>query len=118
MTSQRPLGWHWLADLYDCKRLPTDPGVLEEILVTAAKLAKATVVQSCFHRFSPWGLSGVVVIAESHLAAHTWPERDAMCLDLFSCSESIQAKTAIDYVAEQVGATEVRTRCELRGAFS
>ncbi|MEQ1825645.1 MAG: adenosylmethionine decarboxylase [Pirellula sp.] len=115
MNPSVPLGWHWLVDMQECAQLPTDPQSLEAILLEAARLARATVVQSCFHRFSPHGLSGVVVIAESHLAAHTWPEHRAMCLDLFSCSESILAGPAIDYIGEQVAAGKINRRCELRG---
>lgn len=84
-------------------------------MVAAAKMAGATVVQSCFHKFSPHGLSGVVVIAESHLAAHTWPEHNAMCLDLFSCSDKIKAQVAIDFIAAEIDAAEVKQRNVIRG---
>ena len=84
-------------------------------MITAAKKSGATVVQSCFHQFSPYGLSGVVVIAESHLAAHTWPEHNAMCLDLFSCSDKIKAQVAIDYIAAEIQAGTVNQRNVARG---
>jgi len=109
------LGWHWLVDFFQCVKLPTEPFILEAILVTAAEMAGATVVQSCFHRFSPHGLSGVVVIAESHLAAHTWPEHHALCLDIFSCSQKIHAQTAIDYIAEKIQARKIAQRLVSRG---
>ena len=111
------LGRHWLVDFYQCQKLPVECGLLESLLVTAAELAGATVVQSCFHRFSPFGLSGVVVIAESHLAAHTWPEHQALCIDIFSCSEKIQAQVAIAYIAEQVQAEIVERRDIVRGGL-
>lgn len=109
------LGWHWLVDFFQCTKLPTDPLVLETIMVTAAKMAGATVVQTCFHKFSPHGLSGVVVIAESHLAVHTWPEHNAMCLDLFSCSDKINAQIAIDFIAAEIQAGKVDRRTVTRG---
>ena len=109
------LGWHWLVDFYQCSHLPTEPSVLEAILIKAAELAGATVVQSCFHQFSPHGLSGVVVIAESHLAAHTWPEHQAMCIDLFSCSPKINVQVAIDFIAEKIQAGKVDCRNLKRG---
>ena len=109
------LGWHWLVDFYRCARLPTEPQVLESILVFAAESAGATVVQSCFHQFSPYGLSGVVVIAESHLAAHTWPEHHAMCIDLFSCSDKIRVEIAIKLIAEKIGAGSIEKRKIERG---
>lgn len=109
------MGWHWLVDFFQCANLPTDSVILESILVTAVEKAGATVVQSCFHQFSPYGLSGVVVIAESHLAAHTWPEHCSMCIDLFSCSDKIQAQVAIDYIAEKIQAGKIDQRHILRG---
>lgn len=84
-------------------------------MVAAAKMAGATVVQTCFHKFSPHGLSGVVVIAESHLAVHTWPEHNAMCLDLFSCSDKIKAQLAIDFIAGKINAGKVDLRTMVRG---
>lgn len=111
----QPLGWHWLVDMYECRKLPDTPEVLQTILIEAARLAKATVVQTCFHRYSPHGLSGVVVIAESHLAAHTWPEYQSVCVDLFSCSQRIEANIAIDFIAKQVDARRCERRCETRG---
>ena len=109
------LGRHWMVDFFQCANLPTESIILEAILVTAAEMAGATVVQSCFHQFSPFGLSGVVVIAESHLAAHTWPEHHSMCIDLFSCSDKIHAQVAIDYIAEKIQAGKVYQRDILRG---
>lgn len=109
------LGWHWLVDFYQCSHLPTEGSILESILVQAAELAGATVVQSCFHQFSPHGLSGVVVIAESHLAAHTWPEHQAMCIDLFSCSPKINVQVAVDFIAEKIQAGKVDRRNITRG---
>ena len=114
-TNDQVLGWHWLVDFYQCSELPTEASVLEAILITAAELAGATVVQSCFHQFSPHGLSGVVVIAESHLAAHTWPEHQAMCIDLFSCSQKINVQVAIDFISEKIGPGKVDRRSITRG---
>lgn len=94
--------------------MPTESNVLEKMLTEAAVSAGATVVQSCFHQFSPYGLSGVVVIAESHLAVHTWPEHRAVCLDLFSCSRNIDAHSIIQTVAKQLQAGDVSVRQEHR----
>jgi S-adenosylmethionine decarboxylase proenzyme len=115
MKHPEALGWHWLIDFHHCKNMPHEPEVLERILVEAAELAGATVVQSCFHRFSPHGLSGVVVIAESHLAAHTWPEHNAICVDLFSCSQRIEVQVAIDFIASKVLPSETEVQYLVRG---
>jgi S-adenosylmethionine decarboxylase len=74
---------------------------VEEILVTAAKEANATVIESRFHKFSPFGISGVVVIAESHLTIHTWPEYGYAAVDIFTCGEVLKPETAANYLIDR-----------------
>jgi len=84
------LGRHILVEYYGCsKEILTDAARLEEVVVKAAKDAGATVLNSTFHHFSPVGTSGVVVIQESHLAIHTWPEFQYAAVDLFTCGDQI-----------------------------
>ena len=99
------LGRHLLAEFYDC-----DPNILnnveriETVMADAAVACGATIVQQNFHMFSPYGVSGVVIIAESHLAIHTWPEHGYAAVDLFTCGESCDPKVAYDYVREHLNA--------------
>lgn len=90
------LGTHWLIDLLDCRRITADPDALQATMLAAAKAIGATIVCSSFHRFEPQGLSGVVIIGESHLAVHTWPEHRAVCVDLFTCSPKMNADPGIE----------------------
>lgn len=92
----RVLGWHWLIDFSDCAHMPTSAEQLEQLLEIAATQSGSKVVGKCIHQFSPHGLTGVVVIAESHLAIHTWPEYRSICIDLFSCSHHIRSDIAIE----------------------
>lgn len=98
----RALGRHLLVELYGC-----DPELLKkvdavrEILVAAAKACKATVVDVAFHEFKPFGVSGVVVIAESHLSIHTWPEYRYAAVDIFTCGETIDPEQAVHQVASR-----------------
>ncbi|MEO1620009.1 MAG: polyamine aminopropyltransferase, partial [Cyanobacteria bacterium J06632_3] len=62
---------------------------IESSMVGAAKESGATIISSVFHHFSPFGVSGVVVIQESHLAIHTWPEYRYAAVDLFTCGDSV-----------------------------
>ncbi len=82
----------------------------------AAEISGATIVQSVFHMFSPHGVSGVVVVAESHLAIHTWPEYGYAAVDYFSCGP-VDSKAAIRYLQEQFGAEKVTTREIERGTL-
>ncbi len=84
------LGRQILVEFYKCNDIILkDCKKIEEYMVEACKLAKATVVTSTFHEFSPFGVSGVVVIAESHVAIHTWPEYNYAAVDIFTCGETI-----------------------------
>lgn len=106
------LGQHVLGDFLGCTRLPDDADRLQELMEEAATMLGATVIESCFHTFNPHGLSGVVVISESHMAIHTWPEHDAACVDLFTCSTDLHPRIGFEWLAEQFGATDVEM-CEL-----
>jgi len=81
------LAWHTLIDFHDCdlERMSDVEGVRRTML-EAIRDAGGTYVTDVFHQFSPHGLSGIVVIAESHVALHTWPEHGFAALDVFSCT--------------------------------
>ena len=80
-------GMHLLVDLWGACNL-ADPELIERSLREAAEAAGATILHSHFHHFSPnGGVSGVVVLAESHISIHTWPERDFAAVDIFMCGE-------------------------------
>jgi len=78
-------GTHLLVDLWEATNLG-DPDLIDSTLREAALAAGATILHSHFHHFSPnGGVSGVVVLAESHISIHTWPERDFAAIDIFMC---------------------------------
>jgi S-adenosylmethionine decarboxylase len=78
-------GTHLLVDLWGATNL-CDPELIDRALREAAEAAGATILHSHFHHFSPnGGVSGVLVLAESHISIHTWPERDFAAIDIFMC---------------------------------
>jgi S-adenosylmethionine decarboxylase len=80
-------GTHLLIDIWGAARLD-DPDHIDSRLREAAIATGATILHSHFHHFSPnGGVSGVVVLAESHISIHTWPERDFAALDIFVCGD-------------------------------
>lgn len=92
-------------ELEGCNReILNDVDALREALLTAANLAGATILGDSFHRFSPHGISGVVVIAESHLFVHTWPEYGYAAADIFTCGTSVQPEVAAAKLVELLGA--------------
>ena len=112
----RHLGTQWTADLYGCDG-PTldDPARIETDMLEAARIAHATVLSSRFHRFAPQGVSGVLVIAESHLAIHTWPEQGYAALDVFTCGSTLHAEEAFRWLAGRFGAGAIDVKKVGRG---
>ncbi len=89
------VGSQVVLDLYECETDRLDDVVwVKATLVNAARAAGATIVQTVFHKFAPWGISGVVVIAESHLAIHIWPENRYAAIDVFTCGENVRMDVA------------------------
>jgi S-adenosylmethionine decarboxylase len=88
-----------LAEIFECDfDILNDLKKVEEIMVNAALEAGAEVREFVFHKFSPQGVSGVVVISESHLAIHTWPELGYAAVDVFTCGESVNPWDACNYL--------------------
>lgn len=80
-------GTHLIIDLWGATNLD-DPGHIDAVLRDAAIATGATILHGHFHHFSPnGGVSGVLVLAESHVSIHTWPERDYAALDIFVCGD-------------------------------
>jgi len=99
------LGKHLLLELKDCDRGALDDlSFLRSTLLRAAEDCGATVLGESFHPFSPQGVSGVVIIAESHLSIHTWPEYGYAAVDIFTCGDSVEPERAVAVLVEKLGA--------------
>jgi len=109
-------GRHLILEISGC-----DPEVLNsiekvrDILTEAASRANAEVRETAFHRFYPQGVSGVVVISESHLSVHTWPEHGYAALDIYTCGEDTDPWKALKFAAEEFKAREVYLTSISRG---
>ncbi len=114
------LGHHMLVEFTGCDegRL-TDLAFITEAMLRAAREAGATILTHRFHRFSGpeggQGVSGAVIISESHLAIHTWPEHAYAAVDLFTCGESVDPLKAHAVLREALGAQADHTRVLQRG---
>jgi S-adenosylmethionine decarboxylase len=99
------LGRHLLLELKICnEEVLDDLSGLKECLNEAAVKCGATVVGESFYHFSPQGVSGVVNIAESHIAIHTWPEHGYAAVDVFTCGTNVDPEKAVKFIAERLGA--------------
>lgn len=108
------LGRHLLLELKICdKEVLDDLNSLKECLNEAAIECGATVVGQSFYHFSPYGVSGVVNIAESHIAVHTWPEHRYAAVDVFTCGDDVDPEKAARFITERLGA-QTHSLIELR----
>ncbi len=113
------LGTHIILELYGCPEdLLSQPDAIQKIMELAAVEMGATIVESRFHHFSPLGVSGVVIIQESHLTIHTWPEYEYAAIDLFTCGDILMEKGTA-FLTTQLQATqkEVKTLNRGKGDF-
>jgi S-adenosylmethionine decarboxylase len=110
------LGNHLLVELYECDtRKLNDLGRLEMVLGKAVRISGATALKTSFHQFAPQGVSGVIIIAESHFTIHTWPEYGYAALDIFTCGQTIDSQKALDYIEKELDVKTVSVTEMKRG---
>ena len=102
------LGKHLILELKDCdrKRL-SDLDFLRNTLLSACRAAGAIILGESFHSFPPYGgVSGVVIIAESHFSVHTWPEYGYAAIDIFTCGNSLYPEGAVELLVKELQARD------------
>jgi S-adenosylmethionine decarboxylase len=115
----KTLGRHLLVELYNCDpKIIADSRKIEDVMVGAAKHAKAHIVDVVFHTFNPHGLSGVIVIAESHLTIHTWPEYAFASVDVYTCGNEVNPWRAYRYLVKNLRARNVTAMEMKRGVLN
>jgi S-adenosylmethionine decarboxylase proenzyme len=112
----RVLGLHILVEFYECnKDILNNKNLIQTSMQDAVVKSNATIINSVFHCFSPHGVSGVVVIAESHFSIHTWPEYNYAAVDMFTCGTSVNPWAAFELLKERLGSTNFTTKKIKRG---
>ena len=118
INKKESLGDHILLEFHGCPSyIIADSDKVRHIFLRAARISRAHIVDSFFHKFNPHGVSGIIVISESHFAIHTWPEYEYAALDLFSCSKNIDLESTIQYLKENLKPKAVSTVELKRGIF-
>ena len=104
------LGRHIIAELYNCDiDKINDVLFVEKSMLSAADKSGATVINSTFHHFSPFGISGVIVIQESHFSIHCWPEYGYASIDIYTCGDTVDPWIAYEHLKETLRATHGST---------
>lgn len=111
---KKALGTHLLLEMFGCDpNSLRDQKIVERILIESAEKSNAKIVGVFFHQFQPYGVSGAVIIEESHFTVHTWPEHGFAAVDLFFCAEDVDSEKAIEvlrrgFKAKQINVIEVK----------
>jgi S-adenosylmethionine decarboxylase len=110
------LGHHTLIELHGCdaEKLRDVAGA-RSLMLDAVEQSGGTYVTDIFHHFTPHGVSGVIVIAESHVTIHTWPEHGYAAADVFTCGDTFRHDVFVRIMQEGLQATDVKTRTVQRG---
>jgi len=109
-------GTHFLIELWECNRKSLDSTkVVAEVMQKAARAAKAKPVNAVYRHFDPQGVSGVMVVEESHLSIHTWPESGYAAIDIFTCGTKCKPSRAVEVFGQSFGAVACEVREFVRG---
>jgi len=100
VNTSNTLGTHWVVDYRGCDaELLRDATRIEALLVKAVVAAGATPLERSFHRFEPDGVSGAVLLAESHITIHTWPDKRFAAVDFYTCGDTQPARAHDELIA-------------------
>lgn len=111
---KRPYSVHLLADL-EAPHFIEDPAKLRRVLWQAALEANNTPLKTSIHKFPGQGITGIVILAESHIAIHTWPECNYLAVDIFTCGKNSRPYKALEYLKQHFQPTKVKIMFIKRG---
>ncbi|MEK9129923.1 MAG: adenosylmethionine decarboxylase [Patescibacteria group bacterium] len=114
MHHRKNLGVHLITEFWGAKIIE-DVKKLERVLVLSAKKAGSTPLKFSVHKFSPHGITATLLLAESHIAFHSWPEFNYLAIDVFTCGESVVPERAIEYLKKIFLPKKVEISKILRG---
>lgn len=96
---QKYAGVHLLAEFWGGKIIE-NPKEIKKILIEATRRTRNTPLKVTIHKFQPQGITGVILLAESHLSLHSWPEWNYLAIDIFTCGEKTMPHKALEYLKE------------------
>jgi len=100
------VGKHCILELYDCDSAKLDDeAFLRDTITSAAKRAGATLLHLITHRFDPQGVTGLALLAESHISIHTWPESRYAAVDVFTCGDHTMPERACQVLVSELAAS-------------
>lgn len=115
MTRNRITGKHWLVEFYGARDL-SDVRAIRRAMKNAVAVSGVTLLKLQLHHFGPGdGVTGVALLAESHVSIHTWPERQYAAVDIFMCGKTSSPAKALEALEAALTPRRVRVRRFERG---
>lgn len=112
----KSLGSHLILELYGCPSpILDDPRTVSKVMTQAVQASGATMIKPFFHQFAPQGVSGVIIISESHFSIHTWPEYGYAAIDVFTCGQVIDMNLAVEVLRQGLQADSMQKMMLSRG---
>jgi len=114
---QKYSGIHLIADFWNGKIIE-DQKTIKRILIESVRKAKNTPLKISLYKFRPQGLTGIVLLAESHVAIHTWPEFNYVALDIYTCGDKASPFKCLEYLKKMFQPKKIEIKKIKRGYFS
>ncbi len=111
------LGRHVIIELWGCSDVINNSCLVKAAMQNAVSAANATLLNIFVHEFSPQGVTGVAVLAESHLSIHTWPEYGYVAADVFTCGSTTKPDAAAEVLRRAFGAKTAQIQELERGVM-
>lgn len=114
--NNKSIGSHLIVDFWGGRKIE-NPKKLEKILILAAKKAGNIPLKFSFYKFEPQGITGVLLLAESHIAFHSWPEKDFLAIDIFTCGKNTFPEKAFNYLKQRIKPKKIKILKLKRGIY-
>lgn len=108
------IGTHIISDMWGCD-FDDSAEKLTTFLINAAHASNSRILDISSHQFEPSGSTALLLLAESHISAHSWPEYDYIAIDIFTCGKNMQPELAIDYLEKALKPKRIETKKIVRG---
>lgn len=100
-TSKKIIGKHIIADFWDCDYRDNAKDLLA-MIIDAANISNARILDTVYHQFEPSGSTALLLLAESHISLHTWPEYGYIAIDIFTCGHEMKPELAVEYLKKML----------------
>jgi len=111
----KTFGKHYIVDYIGCnKDIINSIDDIEEIMISVAKQVNTTIISSNFNQFYPYGVSGVLIISESHFTIHTWVDEGFVAIDMFVCDLDIDLDKAVELFKQKLQAKNYKIKKIMR----